>query len=204
VIRGAGERAFCAGADITEFQAGKPYEFAELGAFFTAPAEFPKPVIAAIDGYCLGGGMELALACDFRVLSARSELGQPEINLGLIPGGGGTQRLARLVGTSKAKELCMFGDRIPADEAHRLGLANRVFSGADFAAEVKAYAETLAARAPVAVRMTKRVIDLGADAPLDTGLLLEREAFGLLFSTEDMDEGVTAFLSKRKPEFKGK
>ncbi len=203
VIRGAGERAFCAGADITEFQTGKPYEFAELGAFFTAPAEFPKPVIAAVDGYCLGGGMELALACDFRVLSARSELGQPEINLGLIPGGGGTQRLARLVGSSRAKELCMFGERIPADEAHRLGLANRVFADADFAAKVKEYAETLAARAPVAVRMTKRVIDLGADAPLSTGLLLEREAFGLLFTTDDMAEGVTAFLSKRKPEFKG-
>lgn len=204
VIQGAGDKAFSAGADITEFSAGKPYEFAELGEFFTTPAECPKPVIAAIDGYCLGGGMELSLSCDFRLISRRSEMGQPEIHLGLIPGGGGTQRLARLVGTSKAKELCMMGDRISAEEAHRLGLANQIYDDNEFEAKVKAFAETIAARAPVAVRMTKRVVDEGYQAPTTTALLLEREAFGLLFTTDDMAAGVTAFLTKQKPDFKGK
>ncbi len=204
VIQGAGDKAFSAGADITEFSAGKPYEFAELGEFFTTPAECPKPVIAAIDGYCLGGGMELSLSCDFRLISKRSEMGQPEIHLGLIPGGGGTQRLARLIGTSKAKELCMMGDRISADEAHRLGLANQLYEDNEFSAKVKEFAETLAARAPVAVRMTKRVVDEGAQAPTSTALLLEREAFGLLFTTDDMNAGVTAFLTKQKPNFTGK
>lgn len=204
VIQGAGDKAFSAGADITEFSAGKPYEFAELGEFFTTPAECPKPVIAAIDGYCLGGGMELSLSCDFRLISRRSEMGQPEIHLGLIPGGGGTQRLARLVGTSKAKELCMMGDRISAEEAHRLGLANQIYDDNEFEAKVKEFAETIAARAPVAVRMTKRVVDEGYQAPTTTALLLEREAFGLLFTTDDMAAGVTAFLTKQKPDFKGK
>jgi len=204
VIQGAGDKAFSAGADITEFSAGKAYEFAELGEFFTTPAECPKPVIAAIDGYCLGGGMELSLSCDFRLISKRSQMGQPEIHLGLIPGGGGTQRLARLIGTSKAKELCMMGDRINAEEAHRLGLANQLYEDSEFEAKVKEFAETLAVRAPVAVRMAKRVVDEGAQAPTSTALLLEREAFGLLFTTDDMNAGVTAFLTKQKPEFTGK
>jgi len=205
VIQGAGDKAFSAGADITEFSSAAPTQMVGLGSeFFSAPAQSPKPVIAAIDGFCLGGGMELALACDFRLASKRSQLGQPEIHLGLIPGGGGTQRLARLVGASRAKELCMFGERINAEQAREWGLVNRVYDDGSFKAKAKEFAETLAARAPVAVCMTKRVIDEGAQAPMSTGLLLEREAFGLLFTTEDMSEGVTAFLTKRKPDFKGK
>jgi len=204
VIRGAGERAFSAGADITEFSGGKPYQFAELGEFFNAPQQCPKPVIAAIDGYALGGGLELALACDFRIASRRSELGQPEINLGIIPGGGGTQRLARLIGPSRAKELVMLGERIPAEQAYEWGLINRVVEDERFEQEVRAFAEKLASGPPIAIRLAKRVIDWGAEAPMEAALFLERAAFGLTFSTEDMIEGTTAFLSKKKPEFKGK
>jgi len=204
VIKGAGDRAFSAGADITEFAGGKPYQFVELGEFFNAPQQCPKPVIAAIDGYALGGGLELALACDFRIASKRSELGQPEINLGLIPGGGGTQRLARLIGPARAKELVMLGERIPAGQAYEWGLVNRVVENERFLEEVRSFAEKLASGPPVAIRLAKRVIDWGAQAPMDAALFMEREAFGLLFSTEDMIEGTTAFLSKRKPEFKGK
>ncbi len=204
VLRGAGGKAFSAGADITEFAGGKPYQFAELGEFFSAPMQCPKPVIAAIDGYALGGGLELALACDFRIASQRSQLGQPEIHLGLIPGGGGTQRLARLIGPARAKELVMLGERIPAEQAAQWGLIHKAVENERFEQEVRAFAEKLALGPPVALRLAKRVIDWGSEAPMEAALFLEREAFGLLFSTEDMIEGTTAFLSKRKPEFKGK
>jgi len=204
VIQGAGEKAFSAGADITEFSGGKPYQFADLGEFFNAPQRCPKPVIAAIDGYALGGGLELALACDFRIASKRSEVGQPEIHLGLIPGGGGTQRLARLVGPSRAKELVMLGERIPAQQAYEWGILNKVVDDDKFEEEVRAFAEKLAAGPPIAIRFAKKLIDWGSEAPLEAALFMEREAFGLLFSTEDMVEGTTAFLMKRKPEFKGK
>jgi enoyl-CoA hydratase/3-hydroxyacyl-CoA dehydrogenase len=204
VLRGEGGKAFSAGADITEFTQGKPYQFLELGEFFQAPELCPKPVIAAIDGFALGGGLELALACDFRLASKRSELGQPEIHLGLIPGGGGTQRLLRIIGPSRAKELCMLGERISAEQAAQWGLIDHVYENETFEQEVKAFAEKLASRAPIAVRFTKRVINAGADCSLDAALLLEREAFALLFTTEDMAEGVNAFLSKKKPEFKGR
>lgn len=204
VLRGEGGKAFSAGADITEFTGGKPYQFVELGEFFRAPELCPKPVIAAIDGFALGGGLELALACDFRVASRRSEVGQPEIHLGLIPGGGGTQRLLRLVGPSRAKEICMLGERLSAEQAHAWGLIDHVYENDKFEQEVKAFAEKLAERAPIAVRLTKQIINAGADCSLEAALLMEREAFGLLFSTEDMLEGVNAFLTKKKPEFKGK
>ncbi len=203
VIRGAGGKAFSAGADISEFAGGKPYIFAELGEFFAAPQQSSKPVIAAIDGYALGGGLELALACDFRIASRRSELGQPEIHLGLIPGGGGTQRLVRLVGAARAKELVMLGGRIPAEQALQWGLLNRVYDNERFEEETRAFAEKLAAGPPIAIKLAKRVIDWGQESPLEAALLLEREAFGLLFSTEDMVEGTTAFMMKKKPEFKG-
>jgi enoyl-CoA hydratase/3-hydroxyacyl-CoA dehydrogenase len=204
VIQGAGEKAFSAGADVTEFAGGKPYMFAELGEFFSAPMECPKPVIAAIDGYALGGGLELALACDFRIASKRSEVGQPEIHLGLIPGGGGTQRLARLIGSSRAKELVMLGERIPAEQAYEWGILNKVVENEKFEEEVRAFAEKLAAGPPIAIRFAKKLIDWGSEAPMEAALFMEREAFGLLFSTEDMIEGTTAFLTKRKPQFKGK
>ncbi len=204
VIKGAGDKAFSAGADITEFAGGKPYQFAELGEFFNAPAQFPKPVIAAIDGFALGGGLELALACDFRIASKRSEVGQPEIKLGLIPGGGGTQRLVRLIGPSRTKELVMIGDRISAEQAEQWGLLNRVVENAKFEEEVRVFAEKLAGGPPIAIRFTKKVVDWGLQSPMEAALFIEREAFGLLFSTEDMIEGTTAFLTKKKPEFKGK
>ncbi|OGF53144.1 MAG: hypothetical protein A2Z21_09585 [Candidatus Fraserbacteria bacterium RBG_16_55_9] len=204
VVRGAGGKAFSAGAEITEFSLGKPYQFAELGGVFNVPQECPKPVIAAIDGYALGGGLEFALACDFRIASKRSELGQPEINLGLIPGGGGTQRLARLIGAARAKELVMLGERISAEQAAQWGLIHKVVENERFDEEVRAFAEKLAAKPPVAIRLVKRVIDWGSEAPMEAALFLEREAFGLLFSTEDMIEGTTAFLAKKKPEFKGR
>ncbi|MCS6936404.1 MAG: enoyl-CoA hydratase/isomerase family protein [Candidatus Bipolaricaulota bacterium] len=204
VLRGEGGRAFSAGADITEFTGGKPYQFVELGEFFRAPELCPKPVIAAIDGFALGGGLELALACDFRLASKRSEVGQPEIHLGLIPGGGGTQRLLRLVGPARAKEICMLGERLSAEQAAQWGLIDHVYENEKFEQEVKAFAEKLAERAPIAVRLTKQIINAGADCSLEAALLMEREAFGLLFSTEDMLEGVNAFLTKKKPEFKGK
>ena len=204
VIQGAGEKAFSAGADITEFGGGPPHRFAESGGFSSAPAEFPKPVIAAIDGYCLGGGMELALACDFRLVSKRSQLGQPEIHLGLIPGGGGTQRLARLVGVPRAKEMCMMGDRLTAEQAYEWGLVDHLYKNEEFAEKVSEFAGELARRAPIAVRLAKQIINEGCQAPLATALLLEREAFALLFTTEDMKEGMDAFLNKRQPQFKGK
>ena len=204
VIQGAGERAFSAGADITEFAGGKPHQLAEIGDFFDAPATCSKPVVAAIDGYALGGGLELSLACDFRLASQRSEVGQPEIKLGLIPGGGGTQRLSRLIGPSRAKELIMVGERIPAEEAERWGLVNHVYPDESFHDEVRAFAQTLADGPPIALKFAKRVVDEGLNAPMETALALEHQAFGLLFSTEDMVEGTTAFLNKKDPEFRGK
>jgi enoyl-CoA hydratase/3-hydroxyacyl-CoA dehydrogenase len=204
VIKGEGGRAFSAGADITEFVGGKPYQFVELGEFFRAPELCPKPVIAAIDGFALGGGLELALACDFRLASKRSEVGQPEIFLGLIPGGGGTQRLTRLVGLSRAKELVMIGDRISAEKAAQYGLLDHVYENEKFEGDVKIFAEKLAGGPPIAIRLAKQIMNAGSESPLEAALLMEREAFGILFATEDMMEGVNSFLMKKKPEFKGK
>jgi enoyl-CoA hydratase/3-hydroxyacyl-CoA dehydrogenase len=205
VIRGAGDRAFSVGADITEFGAEvRPHIVVELGEFFSAPQRCNKPIIAAMDGFCLGGGLELALACDFRIATRRCELGQPEIHLGLIPGGGGTQRLTRLIGLSKAKELVMLGERISAERAFDLGLIDRITENEAFVHDVRAFAEKLAAGPPVAIRLAKQIMNAGAEAPLEAALLMEREAFGILFATEDMLEGVNSFLMKKKPEFQGK
>lgn len=205
IIKGAGDRAFSVGADITEFGGEvRPYLVVELGEVFSAPQKCPKPVIAAIDGFALGGGLELALACDFRIATKRSELGQPEIHLGLIPGGGGTQRLVRLIGLSRAKELVMLGERISAERALEIGLIDRVVENEQFEREVRAFAGKLASGPPIAIRLAKQIMNAGAEAPLEAALLMEREAFGLLFSTEDKLEGVNAFLMKKKPEFKGR
>lgn len=205
IIRGAGDRAFSVGADITEFGGEiRPHLVVELGEFFNAPQKCPKPVIAAIDGFALGGGLELALACDFRIATRRSELGQPEIHLGLIPGGGGTQRLTRLIGLSKAKELVMLGERISAERALELGLIDQMVENENFEQGIRAFALKLAGGPPVAIRLAKQIMNAGAEAPLEAALLMERAAFGILFSTEDMMEGVNSFLMKKKPEFKGK
>lgn len=204
VVDGAGDRAFCVGADITEFGEMKPQvrAFRRLEMCDRAE-EFPKPVIAAIDGYALGGGLELAMACDFRIASKRSELGQPEINLAIIPGGGGTQRLPRLVGMTRAKEMVMTGDRISAEKAHEWGLVNKAVKTENFEEEVEKFASRLARGPPIALTAAKRVMNKGMEIPLDQALELESEAVAMLLTTEDMKEGASAFMEKREPEFKG-
>ncbi|MFW6084736.1 MAG: enoyl-CoA hydratase/isomerase family protein, partial [Gemmatimonadota bacterium] len=164
---------------------------------------FPKPVIAMINGYCLGGGGELSMACDVRIASARARLGQPEVNLGIIPGGGGTQRLPRLVGEGHAMRLIMTGELITAEEAERIGLVEKVFEPEALREETLAMARKIASRSPIALQAAKESVLAARRMPLDAGLEFERAWFGLLFSTEDKNEGVEAFLAKRDPEFKG-
>ncbi|MEP6916857.1 MAG: enoyl-CoA hydratase-related protein, partial [Acidobacteriota bacterium] len=166
-------------------------------------ANLGKPVIAAINGYALGGGCELAMACTIRIAADTAKLGQPEINLGLIPGYGGTQRLARLIGRGDALELLLTGSQIPAAEAHRLGLVNRVVPAADLMNEARALARVLAAKAPLAVRYIIDAVNRGLEMPLSDAQSFEATLFGLVSATEDMREGTRAFLDKRKPEFKG-
>lgn len=207
IIRGEGGRAFSAGADISFFQPLPPHKVVELMQVFhdtySRLERFPKPIIAAIDGYCLGGGMEMAAACDFRLASERSELGQPELNLGIMPGAGGTQRWTRLVGLARAKELVMLGQRIRAQEALSMGLVHRVYPNDRFEEEVRSFALKLAELPPIALAMAKLSLNFGADMDLRSGLLLESALFSLLFGTKDMLEGISAFLGRRRPEFKG-
>jgi enoyl-CoA hydratase len=207
ILTGAGDKAFVAGADINEFLNFNPLSarlFAEKGqGVFFQIEQLPKPVIACVNGFALGGGCEIAMACDFIYASDRARFGQPEINLGLIPGFGGTQRLSRLVGRAKAKELCMTGEMIDAQQAKDFGLAAKVFPADQLFDETMKVARTLASKSPVALRSIKKVIDCGADVDLRNGCALEVEAFGVCFGSEDMREGVSAFLEKRKPQFKG-
>ncbi|HEX7313124.1 MAG TPA: enoyl-CoA hydratase-related protein [Pyrinomonadaceae bacterium] len=207
VITGAGEKAFVAGADIGEFEgrtAVSQRDVMTARSLFTAVDTFPKPVIAMINGFCLGGGCELALSCDIRVASETARFGQPEINLGIIPGGGGTQRLTRLVGEGKAMELILTGDMIDAQHAYNLGLVNLVVPAADLEAKTMELANRIAEKSPIALRMAKEAVKTAARANLDEGLRREIDLFALTFSSEDKDEGVRAFLEKRKPDFKGK
>jgi enoyl-CoA hydratase len=206
VITGAGEKAFVAGADIAEFEgrtAVTQRDVMTARSLFTAVDTFPKPVIAMINGFCLGGGCELALSCDIRVASETARFGQPEINLGIIPGGGGTQRLTRLVGEGKAMELILTGDMIDAQHAYNLGLVNLVVPAADLEAKTMELANRIAEKSPVALRMAKEAVKTAARANLDEGLRREIDLFALTFSSADKDEGVRAFLEKRKPDFKG-
>ena len=208
IIRGAGDRAFSAGADVTSFAGPLHtyYFFLYNRKFQEAVSKierFPKPVIAAINGYALGGGLEIALACDFRIATDTSELGQPEINLGIIPGAGGTQRLARIVGLGRAKELIMLGDRIKADEAYRIGLVNRVVPKERFEEEVRSFAMRLAQGPPIALTYAKYALNFGTQVPVDIGLLLEAAFFSMAVNTKDAQEGVMAFLTRRRPEFRG-
>ena len=207
VFTGAGDKAFIAGADIAEF-AGRTAltqrDVMMARSLFTAIDGFPKPVIAMVNGYCLGGGCELALACDLRIASETASFGQPEINLGIIPGGGGTQRLTRLVGEGKAMELILTGDIIDAQAAYNLGLVNLVVPAADLEAKTMEIANRIAEKSPVALRMAKEAVKLASRSNLDEGLRREVDLFALCFSSEDKDEGVRAFLEKRKPVFKGK
>ena len=207
VFTGAGDKAFIAGADIAEF-AGRTAitqrDVMTARSLFTAIDTFPKPVIAMVNGYCLGGGCELALACDLRIASETASFGQPEINLGIIPGGGGTQRLTRLVGEGKAMEMILTGDIIDAKTAFTLGLLNMVVPAADLEAKTMEMANRIAEKSPVALRMAKEAVKTASRANLDEGLRREVDLFALCFSSEDKDEGVKAFLEKRKPAFKGR
>ena len=207
VFTGAGDKAFVAGADIAEFSGRTSLTQREvmLGrSLFTAIDNFPKPVIAMVNGYCLGGGCELALACDLRIASETASFGQPEINLGIIPGGGGTQRLTRLVGEGKAMELILTGDIIDAHTAFNLGLVNMVVPPADLEGRTMELASRIAEKSPIALRMAKEAVKAASRSNLDEGLRREVDLFALCFSSEDKDEGVRAFLEKRKPAFKGK
>ena len=208
VITGAGEKSFVAGADINELAVQTPTggrEHALRGQHvFDLIENMGKPVIAAINGYALGGGCELAMACTLRIAADTAKLGQPEINLGIIPGYGGTQRLARLVGRGRALEWLLTGDQLTAQEAHRLGLVNRVVAAADVMAESRKLATTLAAKAPIAVRYIIEAVNKGLQMTFADGQVFEATLFGLVASTDDMREGTSAFLEKRKAEFKGR
>ena len=207
IIIGEGDRAFSAGADLTMFPRLSPVQAVEASRLgqevFSKIESMTKPVIAAINGYCLGGGLELAMACDFRIAAEHAELGNPEIRLGIIPGWGATQRMIRLVGLAKAKELIMLGDRIPAEEALKIGLVNKVVPFEDLRSEARAFAKKLCEGPPVALRYAKMLLNFGTQVPLDIGQRLEATSFGVIFTTKDMREGIEAFMSKRKPEFKG-
>jgi len=207
VFTGAGEKAFVAGADIAEFAGRTAVTQRDVmtgRSLFTAIDTFPKPVIAMINGYCLGGGCELALACDLRIAGERASFGQPEINLGIIPGGGGTQRLTHLVGEGKAMELILTGEIINAQTAYAYGLVNMVVPMEELEAKTMEIANRIAEKSPIALRMAKEAVKTASRSPLDEGLRREIDLFALCFSSEDKDEGVKAFMEKRKPDFKGK
>ena len=208
IVTGAGEKSFIAGADINELARQTPVsgrEHARSGQHILDLLEnLGKPVIAAINGFALGGGCELAMACTIRIAADTARLGQPEINLGIIPGYAGTQRLARLIGRGRALELLLTGEHVTAQEAHRLGLVNRVVPAADLMPEARKLAAVLASKAPVAMRYIIDAVNKGLDMPLAEAQVFESTLFGLVASTEDMREGTTAFLEKRKAEFKGK
>ncbi len=207
VLTGAGDKAFVAGADISEFEGRSPvdqYRVMKQPTVFDAVERIAKPVIAAINGFCLGGGMELALACDIRIASTGARFGQPEVNLGIIPGGGGTQRLPRIVGLGAASRLILTGDLIDAQEALRLRLVEEVMAPDALMARAVAIAETIAAKSPVAVAAAKEATRAAVSLPLEEGLKLETALFQLCFASEDKIEGVRAFMEKRTPTFPGR
>lgn len=207
IITGAGDKSFIAGADISEFVGKTAVEQRKIfqeKTLFNSIESFPKPVIAMINGYCLGGGCEVALSCDIRVASDKARLGQPEINLGIIPGGGGTQRLTRLVGEGKAMELILTGEMIDAQTALSIGLVNHVFPHEQLREKTLEMASKIAEKSPIALQIAKEAVKIASRSNLDEGLRREIDLFSICFSTEDKEEGVKAFLEKRKPVFKGK
>lgn len=208
IVTGRGEKSFIAGADINELAVQTPTggrELAMRGQHVLDLIEnMGKPVIAAINGYALGGGCELAMACTIRIAADSAKLGQPEINLGIIPGYAGTQRLARLIGRGRALELLLTGDQISAAEAYRLGLVNRVAAPAELMAEARKLAQALAAKAPIAMRYIIDAVNRGLQMPLADAQAYEATLFGLVAATEDMREGTKAFLEKRQAEFRGR
>ena len=207
VITGAGQKSFIAGADISEFEGKTPVTqrstFQER-TLFNSIDTFPKPVIAMINGFCLGGGCELALACDLRIAGENARFSQPEINLGVMPGGGGSQRLTRLIGEGRAMEMILTGDMIDAETALRSGLVNHVHPLAELEAKTMEMAEKIAEKAPIALQLCKEAVKFASRSNLDEGLRREVDLFAICFSTEDKEEGVSAFLEKRKPNFKGR
>jgi enoyl-CoA hydratase len=208
ILTGSGEKGFVAGADISELQkvdvfTGRELSERGLKLLFTIE-RLSKPVIAAVNGFALGGGCEISMACDVRIAADSAKLGQPEVNLGLIPGYGGTQRLARLVGRGKAKQLIFTGDMVDAQEAKRIGLVDEVVPLDELMPYVKKLAAKIASKAPMAVSAAKRAINQGVDKDLDEGCLIESMEFGQVCGTEDKNEGTKAFLDKRKPEFRGR
>lgn len=207
VVTGTGDRAFCAGSDVKEFDSlrGRVGEGKLLleKAVYRRLARLPVPTIAALQADALGGGLELALCCDLRVADERSKLGLPEVRLGVMPGSGGTQRLPRVVGIAKAKELILMGEIISASEAAEIGLVNRVAPAGQALETAMSMAETIAAQGPIAVREAKRALDTASDTTLDEGLARELDASERIFSSEDMSEGAQAFFEKREPRFTG-
>jgi len=208
ILTGAGEKSFVAGADISELALQTPVNGKEFSLFGQGVMHLletmGKPSIAAINGFALGGGCELALSCTIRIASKTAKLGQPEVKLGLVPGYGGTQRLARLCGKGMAHELCLTGEMITAEEALRIGLVNHIHEPAELLPAAEALAKKMIANAPVAVKFTMQAIERGMEMPLEEGLFLEASLFGLACATEDMREGTKAFLEKRQAQFKGK
>lgn len=208
ILTGAGEKAFVAGADISfmkDLTAIEARKFALLGQeVFNTIENLPQPVIAAINGFALGGGCELAMACDIRIAAENAKFGQPEVSLGVPPGFAGTQRLPRIVGKGRAKELLYTAEMIDAQEAYRIGLVNKVTTGEELLAAAVKMATKIAAKGQVAIRLTKSAVNQGLEMDSARGMAYEAEVFGLVFSTTDQKEGMTAFLEKRKPEFTGK
>jgi enoyl-CoA hydratase len=208
ILTGAGDKSFVAGADISELAQRTPVDGKDFSLFgqsvFHLLETLGKPSICAINGFALGGGCELALSCTIRLASKTAKLGQPEVKLGIIPGYGGSQRLARLCGKGVAHELCLTGEMISAEEAQRIGLVNHIYEPAELLPAAEAMAKKIIANAPLAVKYTMEAIERGVEMPQEEGLFLEATLFGLACATEDMREGTKAFLEKRKADFKGK
>lgn len=207
VLHGMGDKAFVAGADITEFAARTAMEQRAVYArprIYEVVADFPKPVIAAVHGFCIGGGCELALACDVRVADRTARFSQAEVRIGLIPGGGGTQRLARLVGRGQAMLISCTGDFVEAEEAYRIGLVEVLVDEGSHLERALELAARMARWSPVALKLAKQAVNAALEMPLRAGIELERELFLAAFGSEDGREGVRAFVEKRKPEFKGR
>jgi enoyl-CoA hydratase len=207
IITGSGFKSFIAGADISEFEGQTPVSQRELfkgRSLFNSIDAFPKPVIAMINGFCLGGGNELALACDIRICSENARFSQPEIDLGIMPGGGATQRLTHLIGEGRAMELILSGSMIDATTAHKFGLVNHIFPAEELKPRTLEFAQRIAEKAPIALRLCKEAVKFASRSNLDEGLRREVDLFAICFSTEDKKEGVSAFLEKRKPVFKGR
>ena len=208
VITGSGESAFCAGADISMIQHLSPIEARSFSLSMHEHTKYmeriEKPIVAKIKGFCLGGGLEIAMACDFRIASDKATFAQPEVNLAVIPGGGGTQRLTRLIGRSKSMELNMLGDQISANEAYRLGLVNKVVPTEELDKTVDECIQKLLSKSLVSLGIIKLAINKGIEMDLDHALYYEAECFSSALTTEDSKEGIRAFLEKRKPKFKGR